>query len=140
MRNRTRMILLLEDECELSSIISESLGAKGAHVVSCATLTEVQFKLKNQVFDTIVFDLRVKGGTSLALIEQLHEARLHPDSKDFFTQNAHAPLIVVSGHLDVPTVKTIGKAVTKVMVKPCPLESLCSLIFDAGSLARAKAA
>lgn len=118
-------VLLLEDELELQNIIREGLEAQGFKVLTADSLADVQFKLKNQAFDAIVMDMRVKGGDSSTVLEALvHRRTAKPRATEPMTMNARAPLIMMSAYFEPSMITRLANATPHLLVKPFSVKDL----------------
>jgi CheY-like chemotaxis protein len=90
------------------------------------------FKLKNQAFDAVVMDMRVKGGDSSAIVDAfIAEKALHKKSLlSAFAKNAVAPLVMMSGFFDRGAIARLGSATHNIVVKPFSIKDLAKKLED----------
>ncbi len=67
-------ILVIEDDADINSVISEYLTGCGATCVSAYSGTEAQLVLKDDSFDVIVSDLMLSGATGESIVSMLRES------------------------------------------------------------------
>jgi len=80
------VVLLVEDEDAIATIITMALVDQGFEILRCATISDAQKQLESSHFDAIILDMFLPDGHGTLLIEQLkHEHK-----------SKQIPIIVVS--------------------------------------------
>lgn len=115
-------MLLIDDDVELLSVLASGLTKEGFKVVTASTSSEAQYKIGNQKFSLILIDLQISGRSGLRIMEQLRS----PSSKNGF--NMEVPVILMSGHLDVDSVRKAGKMAQAVLSKPLKVKEVAHQI------------
>lgn len=111
-------ILVIEDDAELREEICENLELSGFKVVNAKDGQEGLQKTRKQEFNLILCDInmpRLKGDEAIPLIKKTKE-------------NENTPIIVLSGYLDMETVKSVRSYIVKAFTKPVNLGELTGYI------------
>lgn len=108
--NNAKWVLLLEDEEHLRTGLKRKLERAKYGVVECENLSQARFKLTNQIFDLLIFDVKLPDGTSEDLIKKL---RISENELNFTT-----PILVISAHMDKELVESVRSEIQGALVKP----------------------
>lgn len=119
MDKKDAVILLVEDEPEILESASLYLTEMGYKIHSAETAIDAINKLRNQKYDVVVLDYKLKKGTGEEVLAKMRAAK---------QLNENTPTIVTSGFLDKDLVARIGKLIQAALVKPYNLEQLETLI------------
>lgn len=122
MMSTKRSILIIEDEPDLAGIMKDRFDEEGFLTVTSGSRVEMLMKMRNQEFDCIVCDLNIKGSaggdTIYNIIKTLEGAK------------KQAPIILVSGNIDMDIMKDYGKEVKAAFVKPVNMDLLLQKVHD----------
>ena len=88
MMSEGKSILIIEDDQEISKLLSVMLTTTGRDIVLAYSGTEGLLQLKNTSFDLIVLDLMLPGKSGEELIEEIRE-------------ESSIPIIVISAKVDI---------------------------------------
>ncbi len=91
----------------------------GYKIHSSETAVDAINKLRNQKYDVVVLDYKLKKGTGEEVLAKMRTAK---------QLNENTPTIITSGFLDKDLVARIGKLIQAALVKPYNLEQLETLI------------
>ncbi len=103
-------LLIVEDEEDLREITREWFEAEDFIVITSESKADAMFKLKNQPFDCILLDLKIKGGDGTDIISYIRN--------DKGELNRSTPIIVLSGHIDKMIIAEHGNKISAAVVKP----------------------
>ena len=108
-------ILVIEDDSELIEIIKTHLEILGLNVITALDGLMGIHKCGLQKFDAILCDIsmpRLNGSKAVSLIKKS-------------SYNQKTPIFILSGHIDRFVLSKIRDHITKVYVKPFPVDQLC---------------
>lgn len=120
MVSSTQIILIVEDEEDLATLLSEGLRDAGFDVVNAYSPSEATDQLSQKRFDLVLLDIRLAKGSGEKVI-------LHMRSPQCAINQA-TPILVMSGFLDSEMVKRIRAQVSDILVKPFNLATLTGRI------------
>ena len=127
MVKKTTWILIVEDEKELREALAAKLNEFGYKSISCGSASEAIKLCANQKFNGIIFDYQLDGGTGDLLAMQIR--------KNLSGLNRDTPLLLISGRLDILTLKALQTHISGALVKPfspeifvAKVQSLCPLL------------
>jgi DNA-binding NtrC family response regulator len=110
-------ILLVDDEPELASVLSEFLVQQGYAVVSAHSVAAARQALAGQSFALVLLDLRLPDGSGVDL---MHEARAAVASPE---------VVFVTGHATIDSaIAAVQAGAAGYVLKPVDLESLGTLV------------
>ncbi len=116
---RTARVLLVDDEDPVRDAHADGLRAEGHEVVAASRGEEALALLAGGAFDLVITDLSMAGmsGFDVALgVKKIRPA---------------VPVILLTGWaLSQSEERTRAAGVDRVLVKPCPLEDLCSAVQE----------
>lgn len=119
MSQKEIFILFIEDEPEILESATLYLTEMGYKIHSSDTAQDAINKLRNQKYDIVILDYKLKKGTGEDVLSKMRMPK---------QINEETPVIVCSGLLDKELVARIGKLVQAALVKPYNLEQLEQLI------------
>lgn len=103
-------ILLIEDEVNLVAILKEMFEENNIRVLVAQSRNEALLKVRNQRYDCIISDIKLKATDSVPVLEEmLNNPRC---------LNKGVPLIIYSGHIDPEVIKNYKKVISAAYVKP----------------------
>lgn len=115
----TPLILLVEDDVSMLTLMAEELKHHGCRIMYATTIQEAQNALKNQIPDLIVLDLVLQGETTgWKLVEQLQESPV----------TATIP-ILISSAFEPKKDYFETLQIADYLVKPYPPERLSQTVF-----------
>lgn len=114
-------VLIVEDDPEISGMLSEALGRGGFKVIQAAHVGEANAKLAMQRFDCILTDLFLGKGDGGQVIAGLRLSR---------GLNAKAPILLMSAHLEIEALKKLRPMVNAVLVKPFDMKTLIARVSE----------
>ncbi len=68
-------ILVVDDEASIRKLYAEELGDDGHTVITAGTAVEAAEKLKEELLDLIVLDIKLKNESGLDLLQQIVKER-----------------------------------------------------------------
>ncbi len=115
-----RKILLIEDEEELAKDVAKSI--QDAEFICRVThsVPDALVKIRNEKFDVILLDLKLKQGSGVTLAETIRA------NKGGF--NYATPILVTSAHVDADALENLKSLVNGFMVKPYNSDALIDKI------------
>jgi DNA-binding response OmpR family regulator len=113
-------ILLVEDEKELSDIISEKLSSEGYRIFTATKANEAIEMLNQQKFRCIILDIQLEQGSGQQVV-----ASIRSNARNL---NHKTPIIVMSAHLNGILVQEMAKDITCALVKPFEQSELCAKV------------
>ena len=118
MRNLTNKtyVLIIEDEIEISNMISEEFQALGHITVQAESLNEAMSKASNQEFSVIVLDMKLKKGSGDEFVKNIRSDKKHI--------NFSSPIVVASGCLTGSILSEISGDISHAFVKPYDMGNL----------------
>jgi two-component system copper resistance phosphate regulon response regulator CusR len=117
----TRWVLVIEDDLEISGLLSEALAKGGFKVVQAAHVGEANSKIAQQRFDCILTDLYLGKGDGSQIISGLRLGR---------GENSKVPILLMSAHLEVETLKKLKPLVNGFLVKPFNMVTLLNRVHE----------
>ena len=120
MAERTKNVLVVEDDEELRNTLVNALARAGFGAFGASSVREARSKLRNQKFACLLFDIHLGDERADEVIAELRGLRSHP--------NADTPIIVVSGHLDRDLIGSIRAHVQGALVKPFRLDAVLEAV------------
>ncbi|MEK7691505.1 MAG: response regulator [Bdellovibrionota bacterium] len=109
-----KRILIVDDEIEHVEALATILAEMSREIQKAASVMEAAQRLRNQVFDCILLDLKLGNGSGLDVLKQMRADRS--------SLNAKSPVLIISGHLDKAAVQAAGPHVIGFLVKPVTKE------------------
>src|SRR3984885_3132720 len=103
-------ILLVEDSAEVSCITVEYLQELGHQVVAVAEAEKAIARLKHEIFDTVMTDIRLPGMSGLELARTL--------IKDY----PNLPVVIASGYGALNVELVLGEKQRTVLMLPKPYD------------------
>lgn len=124
----SRSVLVVEDEEEMRNLIREMLQNQQIfrQIVLAVDGSDALHKIGNQEFDLIITDLKMPKADGVKLINTYLD-RFH--KKDKNSKEIPVPIIVVSGFLEVQTVKEMAThGLKNFLTKPFKSEDLVKMV------------
>ncbi|MCU0694079.1 MAG: response regulator [Polyangiaceae bacterium] len=113
-------VLLVDDEQEFTSVLSERLEARGVHVQTAADSRSALEKVKDENYDVVVLDLAMPEMNGIETLKRLLE------------KNPDLQVIMLTGHATVQTgIEAIRMGAREVLEKPADIGALLQKISDA---------
>lgn len=117
----TPHILIIEDDDALRGELTELLKALGATVAGAADGTEAMRAGREQAFDLVLCDYKLKCENGLKVLAALAALPLAPDSSNLFLMSAHMDITTagqgdIAGAMGGLLSKPIGVAKLRAMV------------------------
>jgi DNA-binding NtrC family response regulator len=113
-------VLLVDDEEEFTSILSERMSARGLTVEVAANGPAALEKVKGSNFDVIVLDLAMPGMDGIETLQRL------------LGENPDLQIILLTGHATVQKgIEAVRHGARDVMEKPADINALLEKISDA---------
>lgn len=113
---RGKRILIIEDDQEISKLLSVILTKLGMHPVAAYSGTEGLLQLQNNTFDLILLDLMLPGKSGEELIKEIRETSM-------------IPIIVISAKVDIEDkVKVLKMGADDYITKPFNKDELAARI------------
>lgn len=109
-------ILIVEDDVELSSLMTDVLTEAGFDPIATQNVREATFKLKNEEFVCIILDMCLGEENGDGVIEFVRKNHKLP--------NHDTPILVVSGYLEKDLVEKIAPSIQGALVKPFDMKVL----------------
>lgn len=103
-------VLIIDDEPDIISMMSDILVAAGAHVLSAGRVTQALTMAANQKFDLIIVDMQLPQGSGSQFVHVLR--------RDSHHLNYKTPIVVVSGNLTLELVKDLKALINGALTKP----------------------
>ena len=103
-------ILLVEDSDEVSCITVEYLQELGHQVVAVAEAEKALTRLKNEVFDAVMTDIRLPGMSGIELARSLAKS------------NPNLPVVIASGYGALNLEFLLGEKLRTVLMLPKPYD------------------
>jgi CheY-like chemotaxis protein len=119
-------ILLVEDSDEVSCITVEYLQELGHQVVAVAEAEKALIRLKNELFDAVMTDIRLPGMSGIELARSL--------AKDY----PKLPVVIASGYGALNLEFLLGEKLRTVLMLPKPydLPDLERTLSEAAAITR----
>lgn len=111
---RTKIILLIDDEPELRQLIAASLVIRGYDVVEAESGNEALKVLGQTNPDLVLSDVRMPNGTGADFL------------KGARSQGSHVPVVLMSGYTDLTQEEALQSGASALLCKPFAFK----LIFD----------
>lgn len=106
-------ILILDDEADLRSIISQRLGRRGYEVTEAGTAQEGVALLREKLFEALLLDIRLPDGNGLQLLTEIK--KFQPDLQ----------VIMLTGHGTLESaIEAMKAGAFDYLTKPCNLAEL----------------
>jgi CheY-like chemotaxis protein len=113
-------VLLVDDEAVVRDTYADALRSGGHEVVTASHGEEALSLFARETFDLVVTDLSMGGMSGLDVAKGVKRI------------NASIPVILLTGWAIDPWEDRVRDArVDAVLIKPCPLEDLCSAVQEA---------
>ena len=113
-------LLLVDDEADFLESLAPALGRRGIVVTTAASANEVLEKIKRQIFDVALVDLRMPGPSGVDLLMQINKL-------DLFT-----PVIILTGQPSMgKMIKAAKEGAFDILLKPQSVEALTQKIREA---------
>jgi DNA-binding response OmpR family regulator len=113
-------ILVVEDDVELNSAVTDALNRAGYKAVGVHNARDALMRMKNQKYDAIFVDIVLGDGSNAESGEDLlFQIRERPDAN-----NQATPVVVISGNLQRELVERIAKSIQGALVKPFEMKAL----------------
>ncbi|MBZ5542909.1 MAG: response regulator [Acidobacteriia bacterium] len=110
-------ILVVDDEPSVCTLLSERLGQNGYQCRTALGGEEALELLASEQAEVVISDLRMKGMSGMALLEQVHN------------QFPHAAFMVATGVDDIQvSIEAMKKGACDYLVKPIQLDSVVSSV------------
>ena len=103
-------ILLVEDSDEVSCITVEYLQELGHQVVAVAEAKKALTRLKNELFDAVMTDIRLPGMSGIELARSLAKS------------NPNLPVVIASGYGALNLEFLLGEKLRTVLMLPKPYD------------------
>jgi CheY-like chemotaxis protein len=103
-------ILLVEDSDEVSCITVEYLQELGHQVVAVAEAEKALSRLKNELFDAVMTDIRLPGMSGIELARSLAKS------------NPNLPVVIASGYGALNLEFLLGEKLRTVLMLPKPYD------------------
>jgi CheY-like chemotaxis protein len=103
-------ILLVEDSDEVSCITVEYLQELGHQVVAVAEAEKALTRLKNELFDAVMTDIRLPGMSGIELARSLAKS------------NPNLPVVIASGYGALNLEFLLGEKLRTVLMLPKPYD------------------
>ena len=103
-------ILLVEDSDEISCITVEYLQELGHQVVAVAEAEKALTRLKNELFDAVMTDIRLPGMSGIELARSLAKS------------NPNLPVVIASGYGALNLEFLLGEKLRTVLMLPKPYD------------------
>ena len=114
--SKKRKVLIVEDDFDLLSAVSEFLNNYSYLPIKAQNLPEAVNKVSNQKFNLIILDLGLQNTNGVKLIEKI---RKNPTSINFRT-----PILLHSGHIEISLFDKYKDDFNDALVKPTSLETI----------------
>lgn len=122
-RESKKSILIVEDDPEFAQLLEEGLLRAGFRVLKDQGISGALFKINNQKFDCMVFDVRIKQGDATTLLPLIRKDRTRP--------NSNTPIFLMSGHLDRKIIEASAGLVSGIFAKPFEIDQLVQKVIHA---------
>jgi two-component system, NtrC family, response regulator HydG len=110
---KARRVLVVDDERAMAEMVADCLADRGYEATACASGEEAVARLRAEVFDALVTDLRMPGIDGLTLLAEAR--RKAPD----------LPVIVMTAYGAVDTaIESIRRGADHYLTKPFKLDEL----------------
>jgi len=118
----TKFILIIEDDLYFAQALNEALTELGYIVMTSGRPSDALVKLKNQKFNCVLLDLQLPGSSGIKVMQQMR------GTTNIEPLNMSTPIILMSGHLEVESVKAAAGKVQAVLAKPFDLSSILAKV------------
>jgi len=116
---KTSKILLIEDNLQVSGLISEALIECGHQVFAADNLEEAEEFLLINAFQILIVDLKIKDNFIFPFLEKINKNM----------EIARAELIVITGYSNYENItKTLQMGVSHIFAKPFPMSALINKV------------
>jgi len=110
-------VLVVDDEASVCTLLSERLGQDGYQCRSALSGEEALQLMQSDPADVVISDLRMKGISGMALLEEVH------------ARYPHAAFMVATGVDDIKvSIEAMKKGASDYLVKPIQLDSVVSSV------------
>ncbi|MGZ3649566.1 MAG: response regulator [Bdellovibrionota bacterium] len=120
MLTQNKFVLVVEDDVDLCNSVEGALQNVGFRAVGAHCLRDGVLKVQSQSFICILLDMQLGALRGEDIIEH---ARNRVESL-----NRDTPIVVISGHLDRPLVKSLSGKVQGALVKPFDTNNLIEIV------------
>jgi two-component system OmpR family response regulator len=113
-------VLLVDDEQEFTSVLSERLEARGLQVETASNGAAALEKVQGSSYDVVVLDLAMPGMDGIETLKRL------------LAQNPDLQVIMLTGHATVQKgIEAVRLGAREVLEKPADMNTLLAKISDA---------
>jgi len=113
-------VLLVDDEQEFTSVLSERLEARGLQVETASNGAAALEKVQGSSYDVVVLDLAMPGMDGIETLKRL------------LAQNPDLQVIMLTGHATVQKgIEAVRLGAREVLEKPADMTTLLAKISDA---------
>jgi len=113
-------VLLVDDEQEFTSVLSERLEARGLQVETASNGLAALEKVQGSSYDVVVLDLAMPGMDGIETLKRL------------LAQNPDLQVIMLTGHATVQKgIEAVRLGAREVLEKPADMTTLLAKISDA---------
>jgi DNA-binding NtrC family response regulator len=110
-------ILIVDDDTELLTALSQLLGAEGFQVATAATAEDALDRFRDETYHVVLTDLQLPGRNGIALVKALHEAC--PATR----------CVLITGHGSIRSaVLALKRGATEYITKPIKPKRLLALV------------
>ncbi len=115
-------VLLVDDETEFTTTLSERLELRGMEVFTAANGPEALKLAKDHRFDAVILDLQMPGMDGIETLKRL------------LTGDADQQVIILTGHATVSkSIEAIKTGATEFLEKPVDIQVLTDIIGNAAT-------
>lgn len=120
---RSLKVLIVDDEVDLSATLVERLDIRGFDAVAVQTGTEALEQVRENKFDVIVLDIKLKGEDGVDVMKQIKQIK------------KNLPVILLTGHMSREANEEGLKAgAIDYIIKPIDIEALIVKLREAVKL------
>jgi DNA-binding NtrC family response regulator len=110
-------ILIVDDDTDLLTALSQLLGAEGFQVATAATAEDALDRFRDETYHVVLTDLQLPGRNGIALVKALHEAC--PATR----------CVLITGHGSIRSaVLALKRGATEYITKPIKPKRLLALV------------
>lgn len=118
----TKKLLIIDDNAEITSIVSEALSDAFGHIICAHTVDKALFEIKDAKFDCIILDINLDGRNGAEVVKFIKD---HPDNT-----NRDTPIIIASGIMTPQFTKNQSGHFAGILQKPFDPDQLHHLVED----------
>ena len=116
-------VLIVDDEVDLTVTLVERLGIRGFEAVAVETGAQALDQVRNNQFDVVVLDIKLKGEDGVDVMKQIKQIR------------KNLPVILLTGHMSKEANEEGLKAgAIDYIIKPIDIEDLIVKLREAVAL------